>query len=175
MEGGSMRSFGWVLSFGLVCGFVCAQSPTDEQKLITIEQRSEKAFNSKDAQELAFLEQHTGDSVTNVDPFGHVTHETRAKVMEEMRHQDPGVETKIKLSDFHAHIYGDTAVVSYRLLFSASGNKNPILNVKEFPDACLDTFTKQNGEWYVIGGACAPTMPIPSAVYDAIKQMQPQQ
>lgn len=115
------------LGFGFVIGFVHAQSPTnvDEQKLITLEQRAEKAFNTKDAQELAFIEQHTGDWVTNVDVFGRTTHESRAKTMEEMGHQDPGVERKVKLSDFHAHIYADTAVVSYRMLFSASGNKNP--------------------------------------------------
>jgi hypothetical protein len=44
-----MRLLGWMLSFGLVIGSVYAQSPTntEEQKLITIEHRSEKAFNTR--------------------------------------------------------------------------------------------------------------------------------
>lgn len=78
---------------------------------------------------------------------------------------DPHIKTT-EVSDLHADIYGDTALVSYNTTSTDTGNKDPALN-SAFHFGCLDTFVKRNGQWYLIGSACASTLPLPQSVWDA--------
>jgi hypothetical protein len=78
---------------------------------------------------------------------------------------DPHVKTT-EVSDLHADVYGDTALVSYNMTNTDTGNKDPKLN-SVFHSGCLDTFVKRDGQWYLIGNACAPTIPFPQSVWDA--------
>jgi len=68
--------------------------------------------------------------------------------------------------DLHADVYGDTALVSYNMTNTDTGNQDPKLD-SAFHSGCLDTFVKRNGQWYLIGNACAPTSPFPQSVWDA--------
>lgn len=87
---------------------------------------------------------------------------------------DPNVSSTQTLADFHIDIYGTTALVAYKQTNTDTGHKDPTLNVTEH-FGCLDTFVKRNGTWLWIGGGCAPSTPIPQAVWNAQKKANMEQ
>jgi len=81
---------------------------------------------------------------------------------------DPDVRSTQTLSDIHVDLYGDTALVNYKQTETDAGHKNAALN-RTSHIACLDTFVKRSGRWYLIGGGCASTAPITEAEQKAVE------
>ena len=171
--------------------FAVAQD-ADEQKLIAIE----KAFADNPTSgrpATAIAKQYIYDgNVTHLTNFGRLRSMSKSAVLESYmkglpfifpspddlinNKRDPSDPSKpapsnphkkmTQVSDLHADVYGDTALVSYNMTNTDTGNQDPTLN-SVFHSGCLDTFVKRNGQWYLIGNACAPTSPFPQSVWDA--------
>jgi hypothetical protein len=79
------------------------------------------------------------------------------------------VRTTANASDFHVDMYGQTALVTYKLTTTDTGHKDPALNTRDHY-GCMDTFVKRNGNWYIIGNACAPSQPLSQSEWDAVNK-----
>ena len=72
-------------------------------------------------------------------------------------------------------VYGSTALVSYKQTNTDTGHKDPLLNTT-IHIACLDTFVKSKGDWFLVGDACSPSTPVSRSRYgEAIKKSIMQQ
>jgi hypothetical protein len=85
---------------------------------------------------------------------------------------DPHVKTS-QLSDLHVNLYGDTALVTYNMVNTDTGHKDPSLD-STYHYGCLDTFVKRTGQWYLIGTACSPNSPLPAAIWETVKKARTQ-
>jgi len=82
---------------------------------------------------------------------------------------DPDVKTSTSISDLHVNLYGDTALVSYKMTSTDTGHKDPALNATDHY-GCLDTFVERKGQWYAVGNACSLSEPLPQAEWNAKKK-----
>jgi hypothetical protein len=156
----------------LFAGFAWAQS-ADEKQVMELELAFEKAMNTKDSTAIAMVEKHAVDSTVTIDAFGNVMNVSRQDLVSMMKKTDPGVTRTYKQSNYKVQIDDKTAIVTYQVLFSASGEKNPDLNTTDFPDACMDVFIKRKNDWYGLATTCTPAKSSPQATYDAVAaQMQ---
>jgi hypothetical protein len=145
---------------------------TDKQKLIDIE----KAFAAQPnagPQAAELVKEHLYNGTVNqVTPMGRIGAMPRARIVElssKPDPSDPDVKSSQSLSDFHVDIYGDTALVAYKVANTDTGHKDPALNTSDHW-GCLDTFVKRKGGWYIVGNACAPDQPLPQSEWDAAKK-----
>lgn len=171
-----MKTMRVVLSLLVVGLFVlCFPAKTqnaDEQKLIEIE----KAFAAQATpgpEAAAVAKQHLYEgSLNQLTPMGRVGTLPKARIVELSSKPDPtDPNTKVATtpSDFHVDIYGDTALVSYKMAETDTGHKDTALNTTDH-FGCLDTFVRRNGQWYVVGNACAPSAPLPASEWNAVKK-----
>lgn len=156
----------------LLCPVLAFAQEQDKQKLMEIE----KAFASLTTpgpQMAATNKQYLYDGTLNqVTPLGQVGTLSKSRVVElasKPNPADPDVKTSASISDLHVDLYGDTALVSYKLVGTDSGHKDPALNATDH-FGCLDTFIKRKGEWLAIGNACSPSEPLPQAEWNAAKK-----
>jgi hypothetical protein len=160
-----------VIALLLLPALALAQD-TDKQKLID----TEKAFAAQpnagpQAAELVKKHLYNG-TVNQVTPLGRIGAMPRARIVElasKPDPNDPDVKSSQSLSDFHVDIYGDTALVAYKVANTDTGHKDPALNATDHW-GCLDTFVKRKGEWYIVGNACTPDQPLPQSEWDAAKK-----
>lgn len=145
---------------------------TDKQKLIDIE----KAFVAQPAagpEMAAVVKQYLFEgAVDQLTPMGRVGSLPKARVVElssKPDPNDPDAKSADTLSDFHIDLYGDTALVSYKQTNTDTGHKDAALNTTAHM-GCLDTFVKRNGQWYVVGSACALSTPMTAAERAAINK-----
>jgi hypothetical protein len=145
---------------------------TDKDKLIAIE----KAFadNANPGPKSADVAKHYiyDGPVDQLTPTGRVGSLPKARVIELSSKPDPNdpkAMTTQKLSAFRVDVYGATALVSYKQVSTDTGHKLAALNTS-IELGCLDTFVKKAGDWYYIGGGCAPAGPVAQSVWDAAKQ-----
>ena len=82
---------------------------------------------------------------------------------------DPDVKSSLTISDIHVDLYGQTALVSYKVTGTDTGHKDPALNTTDHY-GCMDTFIKRDGNWYSIGNACSPSEPLPQSEWEAAKK-----
>ena len=82
---------------------------------------------------------------------------------------DPDVKSAMSVSGFHIEIYGETALVAYKVTNTDTGHKDPALNTTDH-FSCLDTFVKRSGQWLVVANACSPSEPLPRAEWNAAKK-----
>jgi hypothetical protein len=74
---------------------------------------------------------------------------------------DPHIKHS-EFSDLHVDVYGDAALVTYNQTNTDTGHKDPVLDsLFTIHSGCMDSFVKRNGQWYLIGTACSPNVPIP--------------
>ena len=143
----------------------------DEYDLIAIEQAFCEHANPG-PEEAADMEKYLYDGRLNqLTPLGQLRTVTRVQVVEissKPDPADPNVRSSTSASDFHVDVYGDTALVSYKMTNTDRGHKDPALNATEH-FGCLDTFVKRSGRWYEIGSACAPSAPLPNAEWNRVK------
>ena len=144
----------------------------DKQKLMEIE----KAFASQTSpgpQAATIYKQHLYEGTLNqLNTWGQVGSLPKSRIVElnsKPNPSDPDVKTSYSISDLHVDVYGDAALVSYKLTGTETGHKDPALNATDHY-GCLDTFVKREGQWYAIGNACAPSEPIPQAEWNAAKK-----
>jgi len=145
---------------------------TDKQKLIAIEK--EFAANPNPGTEsVAVDKKYLYDgSLNQVTGMGRTGSLTKAQIIElsaKPNPADPDAKSTIEISDLHVDIYGDTALVRYKLTGTDTGHKDAALNATDHY-GCMDTFIKRKGNWYAIGNACAPSDPLPQSEWDAAKK-----
>lgn len=159
----------------LLSGLAIAQEE-DKQKLIEIE-NAFAAHSNAGPQAAEVMQQHLYDGPLNqVTGMGQVGTLPKSRVVElssKPNPSDPNVKSSTSISDVHVDLYGDTALVMYKLTNTDTGHKDRALNTTDH-FGCLDTFVKRNGEWYVIGNACSPATPLPQAEWDAAKKAMAQ-
>jgi hypothetical protein len=145
---------------------------TDKQKLIAIE-KDFAANPNPGAESVAVDKKYLYDgSLNQVTGTGRIGTLTKAQIIElsaKPNPADPNAKSTVEVSDFHVDIYGDTALVSYKLTGTDTGHKDEALNTSDHY-GCMDTFVKRKGNWYAIGNACAPSDPLPQSEWDAVKK-----
>lgn len=171
-----MKTMRVVLSLLVVGLFVlCFPAKTqnaDQQKLIEIEKAfAAQATPSPTAAGVAKQYMYEG-SLNQLTPMGGVGTLSKARIVElssKPNPNDPNMKAATTVSDFHVDIYGDTALVSYKMVDTDTGHKDAALNTTDH-FGCLDTFVKRNGQWYLIGNACASSAPVPASEWNAVKK-----
>lgn len=160
-----------VIGMFLFCATARTQD-ADKQKLIDIE----KAFAAQQTpgpDSAAVSKQYLYEgSVNQLTPHGRIGMLPKSRIVElsaQPDPSDPDVKSVTTLSDFHVDLYGETALVAYKMTNTDTGHKDPALNATEH-FGCLDTFVKRSGQWYVIGNACSPSAPLPAAEWAATKK-----
>jgi hypothetical protein len=149
----------------------------DKQKLIEIEKSfaaNPTAGPESVAVEKKYLYDGSLNQLTGTGRNGTLTKVRIIELSSKPDPSDPDVKTSAQVSDFHIDLYGPTALVSYKLTSTDTGHKDAALNTTDHY-GCMDTFVKRNGNWYVIGNACAPSEPLPQSEWDAVKKAVAQQ
>ena len=160
----------------LIAAFLCPvltlAQDQDKQKLMEIE-KAFASLTSPGPQMAATNRQYLYDGTLNqVTPLGQVGNLPKSRVVElasKPNPSDPDVKTSASISDLHVDLYGDTALVSYKMTGTDTGHKDPALNATDH-FGCLDTFVKRGGRWYAIGNACSPSEPLAQAEWTAAKK-----
>jgi hypothetical protein len=144
----------------------------DKQKLIAIEKEFAAHPNSgPEAVEIAKKYLYNG-SLNQVTATGRVGTLPKSRVLElnaKPDPSDPDVKTTSEVSDFHVDLYGQTALVSYKVTTTDANHKDAALNTTDHY-GCMDTFIKRAGNWYIVGNACSPSEPLPQSEWDAVKK-----
>jgi len=160
----------------LVSSSVARAQDADKQKLTDIENKF-AANATLGPVSAALLKQYLLDAtVFQVTNMGRIGMMPKAKVIEMFGApdpSDPNVKTAQKISDVRIQIYGETALVGYKLATTDTGHKDAALNVTDHL-GCLDTFVKRNGSWFIAGDACSPDTPISKAEWDAAAKARSQ-
>jgi len=160
----------------VICGLGMLISSTsaraqdaDKMKLTEIETKFAEAATPGPAAG-AVLKQYLYDAnlfqVTGIGRVGMMPKSTIIEIFSKPNPTDPDVKSAQKLSDIRIGIYGETALVGYKMTNTDTGHKDPALNVTDH-FGCLDTFIKRTGQWYIVGSACSPDAPISKAEWDA--------
>jgi hypothetical protein len=153
-----------------------AGQQADKEKLTAIEK--EFAANATPGLEAAAVgKKYLCDgSLNQVTGMGRVGTLSKSRVLElnsKPDPSDPEVKTSVEISDIHIDLYGQTALVSYKMTSTDTGHKDPGLNATDHY-GCLDTFIKRSGNWCAVGNACSPAEPLAQAEWDAAKKAMSQ-
>jgi hypothetical protein len=144
----------------------------EKQKMIDIE-KAFAAAPTPGPQAAAVAKKYLYDGpLVQLTGHGQVGTLPKARVVDFMTKPDPSdpdVKSVQTVADVHVEIYGDTALVSYKMTNKDVGHKDAALNTTDHY-GCLDTFVKSNGEWSIVGGACTPDQPQPQAEWTAAKK-----
>jgi hypothetical protein len=156
----------------LLFPFVTTAQETDKQKLIDME-KDFAAHPNGGPETAALYKKYLYDgSLSQVTGMGRVGTLPKSRIVElgsKPDPSDPNVKTNAEASDFHVDLYGQTALVTYKLTTTDTGHKDPALNTTDHY-GCMDTFVKRNGNWYAIGNACTPSEPLPQSEWEAVKK-----
>ena len=156
----------------LLFPLVTIAQETDKQKLIDME-KDFAAHPNGGPETAALYKKYLYDgSLNQVTGMGRTGSLTKAQIIEpsaKPNPADPDAKSTIEISDLHVDIYGDTALVRYKLTGTDTGHKDAALNTTDHY-GCMDTFIKRKGNWYAIGNACAPSDPLPQSEWDAAKK-----
>jgi hypothetical protein len=156
----------------LLFPLVAIAQEADKQRLIDIE-KDFAAHPNAGPETAAIYKKYLYDgSLSQVTGTGRVGTLPKSRIIElgsKPDPNDPNVKTKVEISDPHVDLYGQTALVAYKITTSDTGHKDSALNTTDH-FGCLDTFVKRNGNWYAIGNACAPSEPLPQSEWEAVKK-----
>lgn len=155
-----------------VLSFTAKTQDADQQKLIQIEKAFAVITNPGPDSASVSKQYLFEGSVDQLTPTGRNGTLTKARIVElsgKPDPNDPNVKSATTVSDFHVDIYGDTALVSYKVANTDSGHKDAALNTTDHM-GCLDTFVKRNGQWFVVGNACSMATPMGAAELSAVKK-----
>lgn len=160
-----------VAALFLVPALAAAQD-ADKQKLIEIE-KAFAAHPNAGPEATAAAKQYLYDgTLIQLTGQGQVGTLSKPRVVElntTPNPADPDVKSTMTVSAFHVEIYGETALVAYRVTNTDTGHKDPALNATDHY-GCLDTFVKRTGNWVLVANACSPSEPLPRAEWNAAKK-----
>jgi ketosteroid isomerase-like protein len=128
---------------GLVFGVaILAQTQTEsvEQELIKLENESNNAWAKHDIETYARL---LSDDYLCTDPDGDVI--SKAQDLAELK-SDESTYTSLTADDFRVHIYGDAAVVSFRLTSKKQHKGKESTGQERF----TNTWVKRDGRWQCV-------------------------
>lgn len=165
-----------VLPMGVVGLFVlpavAMAQDADKQKLIEIEEAfSANANPGPKLAAVAKLYNYDGN-ISELGATGLRATFSKSQIAElnsKPNPSDPNVKATQTLSDIRVELYGDTALVNYKMTETDTGHKDSALNTTDH-FACLDTFVRRSGRWYLIGTGCAPTEPMSEAEWKAVEK-----
>jgi len=157
--------------------FTAKTQNADQQKLIEIE----KAFAAQptpgpEAAAVAKQNLYEG-KINQLTAMGRIGMLTKSRVVElssQPDPNDPDVKATQTIAGFHVDIYGDTALVAYKMAETDTGHKDAALNTTDH-FGCLDTFVKHGDQWLLIGNACSPSVPLPGSEWAALKKAEAQE
>lgn len=168
-----ITTFLCVFASGLfLFAFVAKTQDADQQKLIEIEKTLAKQTTPGPDNAAAMKQYLYEGNLNQLNAIGRVGTLPKSRVVElssKPDPNDPNVKSATTISDLHVDTYGDTALVSYKMTNTDTGHKDAGLNTTDHY-GCLDTFVKRNGQWYVVGNACAPSAPLPATEWAAVKK-----
>jgi hypothetical protein len=144
----------------------------DKQKLIEIEKEFAAHPNAGPELAATYKKYLYDGSLSQVTGMGRIGTLPKARIVElgsKPDPSDPNVKSTQQPSDFHVDIYGQTALVTYKVTSTDTGHKDPALNTTDHY-GCMDTYVKRNGNWYAIGNACAPSEPLSQSEWEAVKK-----
>lgn len=171
-----MATFERALSIFFVLGMllpcVVRAQDADKKKLTDIEEAFAKnATNGPEAGAVIKKYLYDGEvlQLTGTGRIGALPKATVVDIFSKPDPSDPNVKTTATLSSMRVDLYGDTALVTYKMANSDTGHKDAALNGTEHY-GCMDTFVKRNGNWYNVSNACSHEGPISAARWEAIKK-----
>ena len=144
----------------------------DKQKLMEIEKAYASLTNPGPqmvATDKQYLYDGTLNQVTGLGQAGTLPKSRIVELDSKPNPSDPDVKSSTSISDLHVNLYGDTALVSYKMTSTDTGHKDPALNATDHY-GCLDTFVERKGQWYAVGNACSLSEPLPQAEWNAEKK-----
>ena len=161
----------------LVFSATAMAQDADKQKLIEIE-KTFAANPNYGPETAAMAKQYYYDGnlvqLTGIGQIGALSKGRILEIISKPDPSDPGVKSSQSVSDFRVEIYGDMALVGYKMTNTDTGHKDAALNATDHY-GCLDTFVKVKGQWLIVGDACAYETPVSKAKMDAIKKAMAQQ
>lgn len=116
------------------------QPPPAEQALATLERDWANAVKSRDAEKLGRIE---AEEYEFTDPGGQVW--TKARQLETIRAGDLEIDS-FQLSELKVRVYGDTAVVRYRITWTGRYMGTDLSG----PQRVTDVFVKRDGRWQCV-------------------------
>jgi len=128
-----------VLAFG-VAVFAQTQTESVEQELIKLENESNNAWAKHDMEAYARL---LADDYLCTGPDGDVI--TKAQDLAELE-SDEKIYTSIMADDFKVRVYGDAAVVSFRLTSKSHYKGKEYSGQERF----TDTWVRRDGRWQCV-------------------------
>jgi hypothetical protein len=155
----------------LVAALAVAQD-ADKQKMIEIE-KAFAAHPNAGPEAMATAKQYLYEgTLIQLTGQGQVGTLPKSRIVElntTPNPSDPDVKSAMSVSGFHIEIYGETALVAYKVTNSDTGHKDAALNTTDHY-GCLDTFVKRGGQWSLVANACSPSEPLPRAEWNAAKK-----
>lgn len=151
---------------------VALAQDADKKKLMDIENAFAKnATNGPESGAVAKQYLYDGQvlQLTGTGRIGALPKATVVDLFSKPDPSDPNVKTVATFSNMKVDLYGDTAVVTYKMANSDTGHKDAALNGTEHY-GCMDTFVKRNGNWYNVSNACAHEGPTSATRWEAIKK-----
>ena len=115
-------------------------SEATSQTLMDLEQKWVDVLVKSDT---TGLESILAETYTDTDEQGHQS--DRQGLFSVLKSGDLKIES-IKLSDMHAHVYGDAAIVTGKAVQAGTFKGQPITSTVVF----TDTFVKRNGKWRAV-------------------------
>ncbi len=160
----------------LVVPALAVAQDAEKQKMIDIE-KAFAAHPNAGPEAMATSKQYLYEgTLIQLTGLGQVGALSKSKVVElntTPSPSDPDVKSTTTVSAFRVEIYGETALVAYKMTNTDTGHKDPALNATDH-FSCLDTFVKRSGQWLVISNACSPSEPLPRAEWNAAKKAMDQ-
>jgi ketosteroid isomerase-like protein len=111
-----------------------------EQELITLEKRWNDSWVKRDP---AFLDRILADDYIETDPDGDMA--TKAEELALVRSTETTI-TAVMADDFMVRVYGDAAVVTFRLTFKKPVDGKEMTGQERF----TDTWIKRDGRWQCV-------------------------
>lgn len=151
----------------VICTRTSSMPASDEETLKNLEMEAAKHSGFGEA-DVAFQKSIQGLRVITVDPLGHVYDQSPGdyeRMIVGIRTANPDAKANTDIHDIKVRISNDTAIVTFRATYTASGFKDPNANVPGAHFVVVDTWQKQSGKWKLISGAAVSTEPIPAEAY----------
>lgn len=158
---------GGILIHSFMAKSVLASTGDDDVRTLTQIVMNENQVTGVNPESLALEERRLADTVTLVTITGLVKHLQKDALLAHLRKEAGSGDARfsIEVSDVQAHLYGDTAVVTYQKQV-----KQSTVALPHQPISFMDTFMKRNGQWKMVASAGVSQSPIPDELYKAVER-----
>jgi ketosteroid isomerase-like protein len=117
-----------------------------EQALQKLEQQWAEAVKRRDVETISRIQ---SDDFEFTGPSGEIW--TKARALEFIKAGNLEIHS-FEISEFKARVFGDTAIVNFRVMWNAAANGNDISG----PQRMTDVFVKREGRWQCVASQTTP-------------------